>query len=403
MGKIKNSSQRNSSQRNSSLRKSLALYVAVFAVLALMLSVVTAALCDVKVNDIYSRYPSNGEKCYLTNEQGERIGTPVYISRAPIAYTEHDDHMITLLELLPIAAAPVYSVLCIISSALLFYKNKLKTPLTELMAASEKISHSDLDFSVRYDSNDELGKLCRSFEIMRGALAENFSEMWRQVEQRKQLNAAFAHDLRTPLTVLKGYDEMLKASGDAKISEIACTMEKHILRMESYINSMSRLRRLEDTQPECKDVFLQPFLQSLCESAKIVCVQNGKALQAQSSVTASHLSIDAEFVSQVSSNLIANAARYARSTVTLFFTLCGNVLQLCVSDDGKGFGENILNKAADPYFTEETEHSEHFGLGLYICRLLCENHGGCLRIENIPSGAKVTASFKAEPLQVKQQ
>ena len=95
---------------------------------------------------------------------------------------------------------------CIIAAALLFYRNKLKKPLAELMAASEKISNNDLDFSIEYDSKDELGQLCTSFEIMRTALANNFTEMWRQVEERKQLNAAFAHDLRTPLTVLKGYD-----------------------------------------------------------------------------------------------------------------------------------------------------------------------------------------------------
>lgn len=101
------------------------------------------------------------------------------------------------------------------------------------MEASGKISRNDLNFSIEYDSKDELGKLCNSFEIMRTTLAENFSDMWRQVEERRQLNAAFAHDLRTPLTVLKGYDEMLKASDDPKTRDTAATMEKHILRMET--------------------------------------------------------------------------------------------------------------------------------------------------------------------------
>lgn len=101
------------------------------------------------------------------------------------------------------------------------------------MEASGKISRNDLNFSIEYDSKDELGKLCNSFEIMRTTLAENFSDMWRQVEERRQLNAAFAHDLRTPLTVLKGYDEMLKASDDPKTRDTAAPMEKHILRMET--------------------------------------------------------------------------------------------------------------------------------------------------------------------------
>lgn len=386
------------SGRNLLLRKSLVLYVAVFVILALVLSVTTASLCNVMIDTIRASYPLSGEKYYLTNELGEQLGDGTYISRFPIAYTEHDEHTIDLLSTIPIIATPLYSALCIIAAALLFYRNKLKKPLTELMEASEKISHNDLNFSIEYDSKDELGQLCNSFEIMRTTLAKNFSEMWRQVEERKQLNAAFAHDLRTPLTVLKGYDEMLKASDNPKTRDTAITMEKHISRMETYISSMSNLQRLEDTQPEYRTVLLQPFLSSLYESAEIVCKQGGKILYLQNNTSVSQLSIDTEFVSQVSNNLIANAVRYACNTITLSFALHDNGLQLSVSDDGKGFDTNILHKVTTQYFTEETDHSEHFGLGLYICKLLCEHHGGYLRIENISSGAKVIAFFKSSPL-----
>ena len=199
---------------------------------------------------IQASYPLSGEKYYLTNEQGERLGDGTYIGNTPVIFSEEDERTIALLELLPLIAAPVYSALCMIAAVLLFYKNKLKKPLTELRAASEKISSNDLSFSIEYSSKDELGQLCHSFEIMRTALANNFSEMWRQVEERKQLNAAFAHDLRTPLTVLKGYNEMLQTNEDKQTREIAATMEKHISRMEAYVSSMSSLRRMEDTQPE---------------------------------------------------------------------------------------------------------------------------------------------------------
>ena len=65
------------------------------------------------------------------------------------------------------------------------------TKLANLRIAAEKISNNDLDFAVGYDSKDELGELVDSFEIMRAALVNNFSEMWKQVEERKVLNAAF--------------------------------------------------------------------------------------------------------------------------------------------------------------------------------------------------------------------
>ena len=222
--------------------------------------------------------------------------------------------------------------------------------------------------------------------------------MWRQVEERKALNAAFAHDLRTPLTVLKGYNEMLQASENPQTQETAAIMGKHISRMESYVSSMSNLRRMEDAQPEYKLIDLQTVASSLYDSAKIVCAKNGKELILQNDMPVSQLSLDGAFVSQVSNNLISNAVRYARTTVTISFVLHDNGLLLSVSDDGKGFDKNSLQKATSPYYTEESNHSEHFGLGLYICKLLCEHHNGYLKIENTASGAKVSAYFKSPAL-----
>ena len=322
------------------------------------------------------------------------MGEGTYIGTELAPMSKQDERTIAILEMLPVIAAPIYSAFCIIAAALLFYRNRLKKPLAELRTASEKIANNDLDFSIDYENNDELGQLCASFEIMRTTLADNFSKMWRQVEERKALNAAFAHDLRTPLTVLKGYNEMLQASDNSQTRETAATMGKHISRMESYVDSMSNLRRMEDTQPEYKLIDLQTVASSLYDSAKIVCAKNGKELILQNDIPVSQLSLDGAFVSQVCNNLISNAVRYAQTTVTISFALHDNGLLLSVSDDGKGFDKSGLQKATSPYYTEESNHSEHFGLGLYICKLLCEHHNGYLKIENITTGAKVSAYFK---------
>lgn len=236
---------------------------------------------------------------------------------------------------------------------------------------------------------------------MRAMLANNFSEMWRQVEERKRLNAAFAHDLRTPLTVLKGYNEMLQASEHAQTKEIAVTMGKHLTRMEAYVNSMSNLRRLEDTRPEYKTVPLQQFVSSLQESAQILCIQNGKKLLMQNETVDCDILMDKTFVSQVCNNLIANAVRFAQTSITLSFSLQDDGLLLSVSDDGKGFDKKSIHKVTSPYFTEETDRSEHFGLGLYICKLLCENHGGYLKIADVSNGARVRAFFKTPSFEKK--
>lgn len=384
--------------KNLSLKKTMVLYLAFFALLALLASMITSSLCYHISQRIDSAYPDVRERYYLTNEQGERLNESTYVYKQPKIMDEKDIRLLRILALLTAIAAPVYSVLALFAAVLLFYRNRLKKPLTQLRAASEKIANNDLDFSISYNNKDELGQLCASFEIMRTTLVDNFSKMWRQVEERKVLNAAFAHDLRTPLTVLKGYNEMLQTSENPQTRETATTMGKHILRMEKYISSMSNLRRMEDTQPKYKAVSLQPFLSSLYDSAKIVCVQKGKELFLQNGISIEQLSLDGVFVSQVCNNLISNAVRYAQSKVTMSFFLCNNGLLVIVSDDGKGFDKSSLQKATNPYFTEESNHSEHFGLGLYICKLLCEHHNGYLKIENTPDGASVSAYFQSADL-----
>ena len=377
--------------RDLPLRKALVVYITVAVLLALVLCEMTANLCDLGVRKIRAAYPNTMEKYYLTNERGERLGEGTYIGTDVIPLTPEDQRTVDILRALPTVTTPVWSALCILGAALLFYRNKLKRPLAELRLASEKISQNDLDFTVAIYSRDELGQLSASFETMRAALARNFSEIWRQMEERKRLNAAFAHDLRTPLTVLKGYNEMLQASGEEQTRTTAITMGRHIARLEQYVSTMSQLRRLEDTRPNCQPTALAPLAASLAESGEMVCTQAGKGFSMEDRTGSQSLTLDGAFVAQVVGNLVANAARYAKNTVSLTLAEADGGLLLIMTDDGPGFAPEALEKAAAPYFTGEK--GSHFGLGLYICTTLCRHHDGWLKVENGPAGAKATAFF----------
>ncbi len=380
--------------RNLSLQKSLLLCVIVFGVLDFILCAGTFALCDRAASNIQEKYPSQMETFYLTTEDGKRLGEGAQINTQPAALSEEDEQKVRLLNFLPVAATPVYSAACVLLGIALFYRSKLKKPLLLLREASEKISHSNLDFSLNYESKDEMGRLCQSFETMRSMLAANFSEMWRQIEDRKQLNAAFAHDLRTPLTVLKGYNEMLQTSPEPSTRETAITMEKHIKRLEQYVSSMSRLRRLEDMQPEYKRISRDELLNSLKGTGEMECRAHGKKFSFHDRTFSESWQMDGGFLSQVCSNLAANAACYAASEVALSVKEESGGLCLEATDDGPGFSKESLRQAATPYYTGDRDSGEHFGLGLYICRMLCEHHGGYLKIENLPTGAKVKVFFK---------
>ena len=383
--------------RNLSLRKSLVLYVVVFVLIALTLSVLTFALCDNAVQQIRASYPSSGEKYYLTNEQGEQLGDGVLIGSTPVITSERDRFALALLEALPTLAATGCSVLCILAAALLFYRNKLKKPIAELMVASEKISNNDLDFSIEYNSKDELGQLCSSFELMRSTLASNFSAMWRQVEERKRLNAAFAHDLRTPLTVLKGQSEMLgeyaPQMSEDKIISTAETMRHHIIRLESYISTMNDLQRLEDIAIKKELVSIKEIEKQMCSTGKTVCTDK-EFIFRQNILNAQNVTVDISVLMQVYENLLSNALRYADSKIIVSIEESDGLLILTIADDGEGFTAKDLLNATNPYYKAKNEtNDEHFGIGLNICKILCEKHGGYLQISN-ENGAKVVAAFK---------
>lgn len=376
-----------------SLRKSIILYITIFSIIALMLSGMTAGICS---HEVRNHYPTTGHRYSLIDENGNWVGEGRYMALALETMSKRDEVLVTALEMIPIVAAPVYSALCVLVALLLFYRNRLERPLLELKKASEKISENDLDFRLSYDVMDELGLLCNSFELMRSTLAENFSEMWRQIENRKQLNAAFAHELRTPLTVLKGYDEMLQISTDKKTKEIAITMGRHIRRMETYVTSMSNLLHLEDAQLIREAVSTKELVSVLHNNASIECKAHEKTLSLQDKTYSQTLVIDKSCIIQVSNNLVANAVRYAVSVVTFCIEEKEGGILLKVIDDGSGFSDDGLDKASEPYYTEEKETEKYLGIGLYLSRMLCERHGGWLKVENLQSGAQVTAYLKSK-------
>lgn len=381
--------------KSDSLRKSLVLYVSCFLLLALALSALSSSLCSQGIEAVRASYTGEGQRYWLTNEQGERLGEGVLILDSTAAYTEEDQVRLDVLDAVRTASPAIWSAICILAAAFLFYHNRLKGPLEELQKASRMIAADDLNFTIHVEREDELGELCRSCETMRAALAQNFSNMWRQVDERRQLNRAFSHDLRTPLTVLKGYCEMLQGSGDPQTRETAVTMARQIRRMEDYVASMGQLQRLEDARPAYRTMPSRPFLTALAEEAEMLCRQQGMHLITENLVSVPDLTADEEFVSQVCSNLLSNALRYAASEIILTFALDKEArLALSVTDDGPGFSPEGLEHATEPYFSGEKTRSEHFGIGLTICRLLCEAHGGGLRVGNGAKGALVTATFQ---------
>lgn len=291
---------------------------------------------------------------------------------------------------------PLWIFFCVALMGLIFYKRELQKPINILLDASHKISQNQLDFTIEHKKQNELGQLCTAFDNMRQVLNENNREMWHSLEERKRLNSAFSHDLRTPLTVLKGYNDFLSkykgSISEEKTAEILSKMNSQINRLENYTYKMSALQKLEDITPDITEIQTDTLRDNLYGSGEYICKNKKFSLDFRNN--GNSLFIDCGLVMEVYENILSNAERYADTRISADISVTENFLKIAVCDDGSGFSETALKLAEEPFYRDDKEQNgSHFGLGLYICKIICEKCGGSIEISNTENGGKVTATF----------
>lgn len=284
---------------------------------------------------------------------------------------------------------PVWILFSVYLTGKIFYNRELKVPMNLLLNAASQIADNHLDFQLEYDKPNEFGMLCRAFEDMRLALYDSNRELWRSLEERKRLNAAFSHDLRTPLTVLRGYVDFLEKYipggnvSEEKLMNVLGMMSGQIVRLEHYTQTMNSVQKLSDIVPNIGLVPAGQVRDSFRQTGELLCGKKQFALDWQVEGER-ELYLDMELVFQIYENLVSNACRYAKETVFAGCALERGMFLFVVEDDGRGFSAEALRCASEPFFRDEKEPDKtHFGLGLYICRILCEKCGGMLKIGNI--------------------
>ncbi|WP_394870034.1 ATP-binding protein [Clostridioides difficile] len=317
-------------------------------------------------------------------------------------FSDYDKTLLNIINILQLVLPLIFFIGLLLLADIIFYKVKLKTPIEILNKGAMEISNNNLDFCLEYNNNDELGNLCNAFEKMRSELNKNNIKMWTMINDRKQLNAAFSHDLRNPLTVLKGYSNYLTKYiptgklSDEKILSTTQLMSEHINRIEYYVENMSNAQRLEDLVVSKSMSNINKFIENLDENISIIAKQEGKSFKLKSQINNVNLLFDENIILRVVENIILNAFRYARNNVFILIYLEQELLTFVIEDDGIGFSKESLKSALRPFYRDKTlnESNAHFGMGLYISKILCEKHGGSISIENnSTNSAKITAKF----------
>lgn len=275
----------------------------------------------------------------------------------------------------------------------MFYRHRIRAPLDHIAVQVAHLKRNDLTFGSASTGCDELSAVCTQLDSVRRTLSDTYSGFWRQIQAQRQVHKALAHEVRTPITVIQTQTELLALKHrrgvltDDALDAFVRQLLHQTRKLEKLTEKITATTALKDGFAQ-KKALTAKALQALIEN-ELHTVKSTATYQLPDVVY--HL--DAHTVLTVLQNLLSNATRYAKTRVHIDVSLDekSGLLAFVVKDDGEGFSDKALLDACSPYFSES---DGHFGLGLFLCRTLCEQHGGRLTLYNhFEGGAMVQAQF----------
>lgn len=403
-------------KKRHSLRRAFFYYVFVMFTVVLVLSGTAVKVCINMRDEIIAshayvyepRFDRTGEDENIDTygyiippeNSSEQNGEDISLKKDLQEFTDKDKLLCHIFEFLMVLLPFLFLCIGIWIAGSIFYTRKLKKPFYFLNQGIAHIEQGDLDFSLEYSGQDELGNLCRAFETMRQKVLENNTEMWNMVEERKKLNASVAHDLRTPITVIKGYSEYLIRNlqkdtlSQKNVVEILSYIQNAAERLEAYADSVYHIHMLENLDLEYCEANLSLLSAEIISVLKVIAEKFDRVICVSSDLPEEKVFISVVTVFRIMENIVQNACYYSKKNVSVVLGQRNGYLEITVIDDGDGFSEKSMDKAFTPYYKEEGKE-EHYGMGLAVCKILSRKHGGDIFLSNDKDkGAKVFVKLK---------
>ncbi|MEG7531542.1 MAG: HAMP domain-containing sensor histidine kinase, partial [Hungatella sp.] len=269
------------------------------------------------------------------------------------------------------------------------YKSLLK-PLGKLQSATQEIKNGNLDFTmeVEDEADDEIGQLCQDFEEMRIRLKESAEEKIQYDKENKELISNISHDLKTPITAIKGYVEGIMdgvASSPEKLDKYIRTIYNKANDMDRLIDELTFYSKIDTNKIPYTftKINVAGYFRDCVEEVGLDMESHNIELGYFNYVDEDAVVIaDAEQMRRVINNIIGNSVKYLdkkKGIINIRIKDIGDFVQVEIEDNGKGIATKDLSNIFDRFYRTDSSRTSSqggSGIGLSIVRKIIEDHGG---------------------------
>lgn len=277
-----------------------------------------------------------------------------------------------------------------VSVGLWIYRS-VATPLVKLRKATQNIKDGNLDFVLDVEGADEFAELCRDFEEMRRRLKESAEEKLVLDKENKELISNISHDLKTPITAVKGYVEGIMdgvADTPEKMDRYVRTIYNKTVEMDHLINELTFYSKIDTNRIPYtfSKLNVEDYFSDCAEEVGLELETRGIQLCYANYVDSDvQVIADGEQIRRVIHNIISNAIKYMdkgkgmKGIIQIRVKDVGDFVQVEIEDNGKGIAAKDLPYIFDRFYRTDVSRNSAkggSGIGLSIVRKILENHGG---------------------------
>lgn len=287
-------------------------------------------------------------------------------------------------------------VVMIIISATMTYWIYITTiiPLNRLKEAARNISDGNLDFVIEAERDDEIGELCKDFEFMRQKLKESAEENIRSDKESKELISNISHDLKTPITAIKGYVEGLRdgvADTEEKRNKYLRTIYNKAIEVDRLIDELTLYSKIDTNRIPYSfnnlsvREYFDDYSDSLAAELESRDVDFGYVNEVEPGV---EFIVDAEQMGRVINNIVSNSLKYhadRRIRIDMRIKDEGDFIRVEIADNGKGISKNDIPHIFERMYRADASRNSATGgsgIGLAVVKKIIEEHGGKIWAES---------------------